>query len=69
MNIYRNDYTYKLFNVSSIQIIDEYKGMPKEDLLQIYEEKLRQMLNSRKITSMQLKEFNELKQKILKRMN
>jgi len=50
-------------------IDDHTKEIAKEELLQLFEEKLRQMLNSRKITAEQTKEFKELKQKILSRMH
>ena len=55
---------------SKLEPIDDHtKEIAKDELLQLFEEKLRQMLSSRKITAEQTKEFNELKRKILSRMH
>ena len=55
---------------SKLEPIDDHtKEIEKDELLQLFEEKLRQMLSSRKITKEQIKEFNELKRKILSRMH
>jgi len=66
---HREEIKYSL-DFSKLEPIDDHtKEIEKDELLQLFEEKLRQMLSSRKITKEQIKEFNELKRKILSRMH
>lgn len=66
---HKEEINYNL-DFGKLEPIDDHtKEIAKEELLQLFEEKLRQMLNSRKITAEQTKEFKELKLKILNRMH
>jgi len=66
---HREDIKY-FKDFSKLEPIDDHtQEICKDELLQLFEEKLRQMLSSRKITAEQAKEFKELKRKVLSRMH